>query len=690
MEKRTDIQLLRGLSIILVFFYHLGWDWLKGGFIGVDIFFVISGYLVVGSVLREIEKGSFSYPTFLGKRIKRLTVPSTLCLLFIFLTLRLFLSPSEDQQDTASAAWHVANIFFYTSQTAYFKSDAERSHVLHFWSLALEEQLYFIFPVLLVAFATLLGRCSIGSQNIMRNMVVVITLSSIVSFVCMMSSQQAASFYLLPSRVWEFFAGALVSIYEEKLDYLRSYPQLLTNVLYGICVTFLLITSTVISNAAYPNIVTLFVVLSTSLIILMNKRIKFYYLEEIGNMSYSIYLYHWPVILFARKLTFLYAAKFTVSQNVLELGIGLATMILAEISYRYVEQALLRKQFETKKWLAIFLICSISISALNVVIPPKDPSSFRLRVTNGIPRVNGLIPSLHTKMPNYTEEEWLKLRIPLSEKCQAVYGKEPDWNPANTLRAERIEKGWTDKCILMFGDSHILHWAPAIDYFGEKYNATIIIFANPNEKMWSRDNYTFYPFSSGRWDERPYGKHRLAQPSQLLLCREKLILISGVTNDHLIDDGHETFLANVRAAIDYWSTVGCTVMIHDVPLWTYNRKVPFEACQQIQSQNTDYLAALKLKKDAMRVPSRESELRQFYEAHDKNYATGNISFLDMTKHLCDDVYCYPNYEDIPITSDAEHIHKEFARFVAPIFTEELFDTSYCAARMFLEPLQSNS
>eukprot|EP00727_Mastigamoeba_balamuthi_P013276 m51a1_g8571 hypothetical protein (388) ;mRNA; f:195951-199864 len=296
--KQSDIQVLRALALSLVFLFHLGLPLFAGGFVGVDIFFVVSGYLVFGSVLRELGEGRFAFGDFACRRAKRLSLPSA-TLLAALLAL-LMLSPGcargacrQAFEDIGAASLHWANMHFLQGSVAYFTREAESSAVMHFWSLAVEEQLYIALPAALWLWRRLLPQGA-GSRSLAVPVLALSALSLWLVFV----QQPAYKFFFPASRVWEFAAGALVSWYARPAGPRLQGPLY---ALYVLCWATLLVAGMVVSNASYPNYKTLVVVGATAFILWCKAQLSCVPLERLGDMSYSIYLYHWPVILFLKQ-----------------------------------------------------------------------------------------------------------------------------------------------------------------------------------------------------------------------------------------------------------------------------------------------------------------------------------------------------------------------------------------------------
>lgn len=196
-EYRPDIDGLRAIAVLFVIFYHAGLP-MSGGFIGVDVFFVISGYLITGIILKNIRQNTFSFRVFFARRICRLFPALQTVIASCLITGYFFQLPSSFKELAISTCYQqafIANIFFWQN-TGYFNGDAELKPLLHTWSLAIEEQFYLLFPVLLITTRNL------GRKQIFTILLVIMILSlSLSEYAC--RYHRSVAFFFLPTRSWE-------------------------------------------------------------------------------------------------------------------------------------------------------------------------------------------------------------------------------------------------------------------------------------------------------------------------------------------------------------------------------------------------------------------------------------------------------------------------------------------------------
>ena len=212
---RPDVEGLRALAVAAVVVYHAWPQWLPGGFVGVDVFFVVSGFLITSLLLREFEStGTISLRRFWARRARRLLPAATVTLVATAVAGRLLLdglSTGVLARDLAAAAGMVANIRFGMIGDDYLTSSLPPSPVLHFWSLAVEEQFYLVWPSLVLV-TLRVGRSGDGGRRLLGAVVVALGLGSLAWSVAWTSSEGVWAFFLLPTRAWELLAGAAVAL----------------------------------------------------------------------------------------------------------------------------------------------------------------------------------------------------------------------------------------------------------------------------------------------------------------------------------------------------------------------------------------------------------------------------------------------------------------------------------------------
>jgi peptidoglycan/LPS O-acetylase OafA/YrhL len=328
-EYRREIDGLRAVAVLPVILFHAGFSFFSGGFVGVDVFFVVSGYLITSILIAELEQGNFSIARFYERRARRilpaLFVVMLACLPFAYM----WMLPSQLEDFSESLVTTVLSLsnIYFLSQVNYFAPDAELQPLLHTWSLAIEEQYYFLFPLMLLA----LRRFSLKTKAVCIFWLVVI---SFLFSEWAWRENSARSFFFTLSRFWEIGVGSICAFFSVGRAQ-RSSNVLSMAGLAMIVVSIFAYSDRIPSPSAY----TLVPVVGTALIILFAAKetwvaqlLSLRGFVGIGLISYSAYLWHQPLFAFARL------RSLTEPSYVLMGGLAVAALLLAWATWRYVEQ----------------------------------------------------------------------------------------------------------------------------------------------------------------------------------------------------------------------------------------------------------------------------------------------------------------------------------------------------------------
>ena len=423
MDYRREIDGLRALAVIPVILFHAGFENFSGGFVGVDVFFVISGYLITSIILAELEQGKFSIVNFYERRARRILPALFIVMLVCIFFAWFWLLPSDKKkfsQSLVAVSVFASNILFW-HESGYFDTAAELKPLLHTWSLAVEEQYYVLFPL----FLTLIWR--LGKRWIL------VTLG--LAFVASLALAQwaaytkpTAAFYLLPTRGWELLIGAFSSFYLSQANR-KPFEKGLSE--FGGWLGVALILYAVFSyskTTPFPGIYALVPTIGTVLIILFatqrtsvgafvgNKAFV-----TIGLVSYSAYLWHQPLLAFAKVYTFNLLTTYAT------LALVTLSFALAFLSFKYVETP-----FRDKRKVSRNGIFSLSILGILFFI------------------VVGIFGHIKGGFPG----DYALINQALG-----------DWQHPGSLRKTSINgfyKLKTDRPVdvLFFGDSHVEQFAP--------------------------------------------------------------------------------------------------------------------------------------------------------------------------------------------------------------------------------------
>ena len=329
---RPDIDGLRAFAVLPVVLFHFKIfpDYVGGGFVGVDIFFVISGYLITGIIFAGIDKGSYSLIGFYDRRIRRI-FPALISLYLLCIASAFFLNfPTEAEtigRSIIASTFFVSNIFFY-GRSGYFDRDSETNPLLHTWSLSVEEQFYVLFPLVIFAIWKFSHRARVSAISI-------IALASFLYAAYMVYADASAAFYLVQFRAWELAVGSLLAINALPKISRRWIAEVLGVLgLAMVCGSFVFLSRTL----PFPGVAALAPCLGAAAIIysgannltLVGCLLSFRPLQFAGLISYSLYLIHWPAIVFFRL--------FHEPSRIEKSSLVVACIVLATLSWRFVEK----------------------------------------------------------------------------------------------------------------------------------------------------------------------------------------------------------------------------------------------------------------------------------------------------------------------------------------------------------------
>jgi peptidoglycan/LPS O-acetylase OafA/YrhL len=449
-ERNPQIQALRALAAGLVLIYHA--KWIDGGYIGVDIFYVISGFLITGILLRELDsKSTISLVAFYARRTKRL-LPASFVVIFATAIAALILLPASMRQslgkDVIAASTYISNFLFALWENDYQNLNSTPSPFIHFWSLAVEEQFYIFWPL----FILILFR--IGKDRAVFYGVLTTLVASFLFSLYLTERAPIWAFYILPTRAWELAAGALL-VFLPELKKFRPVVALFSFV--AICIATLIFDKT----TPFPGIAALAPVVATVLLLasrskwppLINVIAKSRVTQWLGAISYPLYLWHWPVLVIPAIYL---GEELTLIQTLLLLAL---TVLLAGLTHRYVEAPMREVTLSHRKIFTCAAVATVFSIVLGLTMYSQYSNQIRIESQSQDQSFESVVEfsldDVRSK-PKINEDGChIHIRQTVSPRCE--YG---DLS--------------SDQTIVLYGDSHAAQWFPALDLIGKKRGIKIV------------------------------------------------------------------------------------------------------------------------------------------------------------------------------------------------------------------------
>ena len=371
---RHDIHTLRAIAVLSVLFYHAGlvignFKFFSGGFLGVDIFFVISGFLITRILVEDFNENRFSFLNFYERRIRRI-FPSLFLLLLVVSVASIYLMNDKQYYENSNAvlsALFFGSNFFFLFQDSYTSVASQFKPLIHTWSLGIEEQFYLFFPFLIFLLLKF-------NQNVKIYISLLIFLSLTSCFI-LMQFYPEENFYLSTSRFWELLTGGLVFFFKDKIIIKKIHNKYISILLWILLIAFLFYFNNKDNHPGLPNLV---IVLLTSLIILIKNDnfiiFKNFIFKFFGDISYTLYLFHLPLFSFSR-------IKIENLSNFTEIILIIISVGISGIIYFFYEKKL--KNFKFNNLLAILISIGVLLICFSIFNTYKNYKSKNIKI-NGV------------------------------------------------------------------------------------------------------------------------------------------------------------------------------------------------------------------------------------------------------------------------------------------------------------------
>ncbi len=667
MKYRADIDGLRAIAVLAVIFYHIGFTSVfKSGYVGVDVFFVISGYLITSILYSSIKFPSsngdkhvhFSLLDFYERRMRRI-LPVFFLVVLMSLFLGHFFFTARENDDLTNSIFSVlgfgANYFFWGDDN-YFSIKALSKPLLHMWSLAIEEQFYICFPLLLILL--------IKKNKSVIKYISLITLFSFVSCVIVSWLSQKTAFYWLPFRAWELLLGSLLAVCSlssgENLKLLQIEKEWKIQILSLVTLALLLfsITSLEVISTVFPSYVALFPCLATLLCIeigknpksLIYKILSLPVLVGVGKISYSLYLWHWVFIAYFHA-NFMSVGTLTLQQKMICLVL---TFLFSLVFYFLLEQPIRHKRILKKQKTFFVSIALILVGLFILTLAVKKQ----------------IIPN----RPNFYDQY---------ASCGFTLSSE---NFVDNIQGLHFfGSASCEPTLFVIGDSHAAALYEMLDLLAIENNVSGVMYTSQTPLLNTVDpsNVNINLISpSSILEEQSQLKEYLSRQnikSVLFILRWTLRMYGKtLVGNKPVGETHTLYYINEDASINKDSIFAVKKSIEDTrrffakedTQFYYQKALP-EFLDFVPSIATYMSREFGFSDIRVKVSTPYSEYENLHAETFKELShlkEQGFYEINLTDKLCDTNYCYGlNEEKIPLYSDADHLSRIGAMYVKDEF-----------------------
>lgn len=639
---------------------------MRGGYVGVDVFFVISGFLITGLLVDELERtGTVSLVRFYSRRMKRL-LPLTVVVLGTVVALSwLLFSPVRMEEvsfDIVTAGLYVINWRLAAQAVDYFAAGFENSPVQHFWSLAIEEQFYLLWPTLLLAATWWFRKKDRSLRPVLTIVFLAVAISSFIYGINLTDQEAGAAYFSTLTRAWELALGGMLALVPA--SYLRL-PRWLSSTL--VCIGLGAILWAIIRFSQYtpfPGTAALLPALGAAAIIAAGftksspaaaRLLTLRPVRHVGRISYSWYLWHWPLLVFATTLW----GKLSPLEG---LAVVAASYVPTIVTHRLVEKPFLYSEVFSRfprKALGLGAACtaiSVSLGLMLFAATPDVPAKPEGKATGAAALLNGgkLQKTADSLSPSPLEAnndrsqmdvDGCLLRAPETKSPECVYG-----DPSSKTT------------VVLFGDSHAMHWFPALQVLAKKHDWRLVGLtksACPPAMV-----HRYYPPLRREYSECDTWRE---QTIQRILQKERpsMVVTSSITN-YTVMEGKERLdrktsvkkLEEGYAATlkELGSKGARVVVINDVP--HPDKDIP--ECVSRSLQHLDECATPRSK--AFNYPPVDAQAAK---------SVKGVSFIDPTPVLCLDKTCPAVIGDVIVYRNGSHLTATYVKTLAPWLDKQL-------------------
>ena len=638
---RPDIEGLRAVAILLVVAYHAGVPGFGGGFIGVDVFFVLSGYLITGLLVDEwSRKGRIDFKRFYARRARRLLPGAALMLLATLIVGRIVFSPLEQQLFAGTAiatSAYVSNLWFAHSATDYLAGNSDLNPFLHTWSLGVEEQFYLVWPALVA----LIAHTFRHNRRALVTAMAFLAAVSLAMCIWLTRVSQPWAFFGSPARAWEFAVGATGLLLSRSQK--RPGPVVVQVATVGGLVAVILASVFFSRATPFPGTAAILPVFGTTAVLIggaygpQQPTLRVLYtrpFQTVGKLSYSWYLWHWPVPIIAAACFGPLGAGGRIAAGLVALGVAAAAHVFVENPIRY--SAFL----SPRPWTSLGAAAALTVGAISVGAGLR--SAARSSASEPAQR---RYAAAHDDLPRV-----------YADGCHLTYSQvqSPDCTFGDVT---------ADTAIVLFGDSHAAEWFPPLERIAIAKHWRLVSLTKSSCP--SADGTVYLEALNREYSE--CDEWRASAMRRIEALHPALVLVS---NSHVyqfagqgIDDQSREWARAMRRTLAALDTLGiATVLIADSP--RPGMDVPTCLSRAAWAGRPGRSSCAVERRVAIDTLGAYRDARAVWRLH-------SARAIDLANAICGPQVCEPELDGVVVYRDSNHLTAEFAASLAPVLAARL-------------------
>ena len=682
---RTDIQGLRALAVSLVLVYHLVPDSLSGGFIGVDVFFVISGYLITLHLLGNIPTNGRGLVDFWSRRVRRLLPASLLVLGATLLASRLFAPETQwanTAEQTRAAALYFLNWVLAGDAVDYLAAGEAASPVQHFWSLAVEEQFYLLWPVLILLLGLLARR--LGRENrlhvILGGLVLVVG-ASLAYSVHITGSSPAEAYFVTPARIWELGVGAILATvvllvptqqdgHRHRAPSQGMRPSVAVPLAWAGLAAIAFSAATYSSETPFPGWQAAVPVLGTAAVIAAQSTsgsgspgtlFSLPPVQWLGDVSYSVYLWHWPLVVILPQATgHSLTAVDRIAIVAATLGLAWLTKLHVEDRFRTASWALPRPKPFAVAAMAMALVVAGSAGQLYEVdqLAAQSRTSLERGLSGQIPCFGAAALDNPKACPAVSYDDLVPRPLDAASDKSDAYATQKatgtdcwSYYPGFPLKTCSFGRPQSTTNVILTGNSHAGQWLPALQRIADQENFRITTYlASECAVADLRQEFDTEAQSTAcrRWVDRTTQKVIELKPDLVVMTNR----ISAPAEGRSRAASTDLYTAGYKTVLDAWVAAGIPVLVlRDTPY-------PGDSIPDCVAQKQDDYADCDGPLSKWAAPKAD-------KAAVSDVDDPDVRFLDLTQHICGPKTCQAVTGGVITYFDASHLTATYATTVSP-------------------------